>query len=101
MRREGHCQRREISFVAATGEGAVEGRGPTDTLANPADSLGFDFRSELGAGEAGELRIERRDQSLGKNGDVSRRGIHQAEVVGRGNVESLVDEFGGDVVENS
>ncbi len=98
---EGHRKRGEIGFVATAGKGAVEGGGPADTFADPAHGFGFNLRGELRAREAGELRIERGDQGFGENGDVSRRGIHQAEVVRGGNVESLVDELSGDVVENA
>ena len=98
---ESHCERGKVCFVATAGEGAVEGGGPADTFADPAHGLGFNLRGELRAREAGELRIERGDEGFGENGDVGRRGIHQAEVVGGGNVESLVDELGGDVVENA
>ena len=98
---EGHRERGKIGFVATAGKGAVEGGGPADSFADPAHGFGFNLRGELRACEAGELRIQCGDEGFSENCDVSRRGIHQAKVVGGGNVEPLVDELGGDVVENA
>lgn len=98
---ECHRQRGEVSFVAAAGESAVKAGVPADTFADPANCLGFNLGSELRTRKTGKLRIKRGDEGFREDRDVGRRGIHQSEIVSGRDVETLVDKFGGEVVENA
>ena len=89
----------EVSFVAAAGEGAVEWLRPSEAFADPAQGFGFDLRCQLGTRHGGQLRIQRRHQHFRENGGISRGGIHQTKVVGRRNMESLIDELPGCITE--
>src|SRR6516162_2479303 len=85
----------EIGFVSSAGKGTAKRSLPAETLADPANGFGFNLEGQLRARRRGKLRIDRRNQGLGEYGCVRGSGIHQAKVVGRGNVETLVNKLSG------
>src|SRR5437667_414855 len=68
-------ERTKIGFVAAAGEGSAERNLPADTFTDPTQSLIFNLGRQLRTILGGELGIERRNQRLGKNGNIGRRRI--------------------------
>src|SRR4051812_18062398 len=85
----------EVGFVAAAGECSAYGCGiarPAYTLGDPANGFILDLGGKLCAVLGCQLGIKRRDESLSKNGHVSRRGIHQPEVVRAGHMKAIVDQ---------
>jgi hypothetical protein len=80
-----------LGFIPAAGKGAIERSVPTNTLADPAHGFALNPRSKLGASQTGKLRIQCRYQRFRQHCHVGRRRVHQAKIVGAGNVEALGD----------
>ena len=99
--RERQSEAAEVGFVASAGESAVEGLLPAEAFADPADGFGLDLGGELRARHGGQLRVERGDEGFGENSSVSRRWVHEAKVVGGGDVKALVDQLSGGVAQES
>ncbi len=97
---QGQRQRAEVSFIAAAGESAIKRFVPADALTNPAHRLFFNLGSKLGTRQSRKLRIQRCYQRLRQHCHVCGRGIHQAKIVGAGNVEPFRDHLAANVVEN-
>src|SRR5229473_3882560 len=100
VRGERHGQCTEIRFIPAACERSTGRILPSHQLPNPANGFRLDSRSGLRPVETGELRIERGDQGLGEERHVSRRGIHHSKIMRARNVESIVDQFTADLIEN-
>lgn len=88
MVRQRQCHPAEIGLVAATGERASKNVLPSDTLGDPAHGLPFDLRRELRTCQGRKLRIQRRDHGFSDEAHISGRGIHEAKIVGAGNMKT-------------